>query len=473
MKRPNLLFVFPDQMRTQTLGFMGMEPVMTPNLDQFARDGLVLTEAVSNYPVCSPCRAMFMTGQYSYSNGVTSNCTSRSEPFGVELSEGAICWSDILKQEGYSLGYIGKWHLDSPREPYVKCRNNEGPVKWNEWCPPSRRHGFDYWYAYGTYDYHLRPMYWSNDAGREDFHYVDQWGPEHEADMATAYVNNADGRFRDPEKPFALVVSMNPPHMDYDLVPERYKAMYADLDIEQTVCKKPQVPAKGTEWGDYYRRYIKNQYAMVTGVDEQFGRILKALEDNGLTDNTLVVFSSDHGDCIGMHNEISKNNIYEESMRIPLLMRWPGKIRARQDDLLFSAPDLYPTLLGLMGLSAKIPAGVEGVDFSDFVLGGSIKNAPRSQLYLRSSHFGRDGMKYGARGVRTAEYSLCITTADDGHVIETLLFDRRRDPNQMENLAEAHPEIVRQLVEEELRPWLAKTADPWIVPEVIFKAVGA
>ena len=464
MKTPNLIFIFPDQMRTSTLGFMGMEPVLTPNLDNFADESLVLTEAVSNFPVCSPCRAMFMTGQYPYSNRVCWNCTSMSEPYGVELAEDAICWSDILKQRGYSLGYIGKWHLDSPLEPYIDSYNNDDDVKWNEWCPPERRHGFDYWYAYGTYDKHLRPMYWDTDAGRDEFHYVDQWSPEHEADMAIRYIINEDGKFRDNNNPFALVISMNPPHMPYEFVPEKYKEIYADLDIEETVCRLPQVPPKGSEWGDYFRQNIRNQYAMVTGVDEQFGRIMAALDEKGLAENTIVVFSSDHGDCIGMHNQISKNNPYEESMRIPLMIRWPGRVPARRDKLLFSAPDLYPTMLGLMGLGCDIPQVVEGSDFSEFVLGGDAADTPSSQLYIKGSYKGREAMTYGSRGVRTERYTMSITTASDGSVTETFLFDRTKDPHQVSNIAADMPEVMKRLVAEELAPWLRKSSDPWIIP---------
>ena len=246
---PNLIIVFPDQMRAHQLAFLNEEPVITPNLDKFAEESLVLHQAVSNYPVCSPYRAMLMTGKYAHSNKVLGNCTSGSEPYNVELQQSDICWSDILKKNRYSLGYIGKWHLDSPKEPYIDCDNNKWDLKWNEWCPPNRRHGFDYWYSYGTYDWHLRPMYWDTNAGREDFKYVDQWGPEHEADKAIEYINNTDGKFRDNDKPFAMVVSMNPPHMPYHMVPEKYVSMYDHLDVEDfaVACRVAAALATGAD----------------------------------------------------------------------------------------------------------------------------------------------------------------------------------------------------------------------------------
>ena len=96
------------------MGFLGEEPVVTPNLDRLAQQAIVFTQAASNYPVCSPYRAMLMTGQYPHRNGVISNCLSRTAPYGVELKTDAECWSDVLKASGYSLGYIGKWHLEAP-----------------------------------------------------------------------------------------------------------------------------------------------------------------------------------------------------------------------------------------------------------------------------------------------------------------------------------------------------------------------
>ena len=455
MKQPNLLFVFPDQMRGQAMGFLGEEPVRTPYLDRFASESLVLDSAVASYPVCSPYRAMLMTGKYPHANKVICNCTSKTEPYGVELQEQDRCWSDILSDRGYSLGYIGKWHLDSPREPYIDCYNNEGETKWNEWCPPNRRHGFDFWYSYGTYDYHTRPMYWSNDAGRAEFHFVDQWGPEHEADLAIEYLHNKDGTYRDPSKPFGLVVSMNPPHMPYDLVPERYVERYADLTIDQ-LCARPNIPPAGTEWGDYYRDNVRGYFAMVTGVDDQFGRILKALDEAGLAEDTIVVFTSDHGNCLGIHDRISKGNHYEESVRIPFLIRWPGAIPPRRDDLLIGAADVYPTLMDLMGFGNAIPTDVEGSSHAQIVRGGDGPR-PQSQLCLGIP---ADEPAAGWRAVRTHTHTLAIARMP-GQPEATYLYDIAKDPYQLENVAGASGPLVSCL-SAELDGWLERTNDPWL-----------
>lgn len=469
-EHPNLLFVFPDQMRASTLAFNDKEPTITPNLDRFASEGLVISNAVSNSPVCSPYRAQLMTGKYPISNGVVSNTTSKMAPLDIQLKQDERCWSDILKDKGYSLGYIGKWHLDYPHEPYIDCANNRSDTKWNEWCPPERRHSFDYWYAYDTYDYHMRPMYWDTHAARNEFHYVDQWGPEHEADMALKYLANENGEYRDSNKPFALVVSMNPPHMPYNQLPDKYVRMYDGMEKEiQELINSPSVPDSSDRWGKYYRKNIKNQLAMVTGVDEQFGRILQGLKDNGLEDNTIVVFTSDHGDNLGKHGKISKTNPYEETMNTPFIIRWPDKIKARHDSkLLLSVPDIYPTLLDLMGYKNTLPDGVEGSSYANYFLTGE-GETPSSQLYLiiRGSHLTevapedyKSRLGYDERGVRTHRYTLMIDRkfADSTYIY---LWDRQSDPYEMHNLAAENPELVKKLYKEELLPWLEKTGDPW------------
>jgi arylsulfatase A-like enzyme len=456
--RPNLVFVFPDQMRGQTLGFLKEEPVITPDLDRFADESLVLPQAASNYPVCSPYRAMLMTGKFSHANKVLENCTSASAPFNCQLQKSDRCWSDVLKDKGYSLGYIGKWHLDSPHKPYIKCKNNSEKFAWNEWCPPDRRHGFDFWYAYGTYDYHNKPMYWSTHAGREDFHFVDQWGPEHEADLAIKYIRNEDGKYRDSDKPFALVVSMNPPHMPYNLVPKKYVDRYKDVPLEK-LTQRPNIPAQGTRWGDYYRKNIKNYYAMITGVDEQFGRILTALENEGLKKDTIVVFTSDHGNCLGIHDKVSKNNHYEESMRVPFLIRWPGRIKPRRDDLLLSSPDIYPTLLDLMGWAKDIPPQVQGTSHASLFLNGRGKR-PTSQLYMWVPN---GQPQWGRRGIRTHRHTLIINKMPN-KPIETVLRDNLNDPYQLQNIADVNPQLVSELTIE-LTKWLRKNQDPWLSSE--------
>lgn len=454
-RRPNLLIVFPDQMRAHAQGYMGEDPVLTPRLDRLSKESLVLTHAVSNYPVCSPFRAMLMTGKYPHSNGVLANCNSNGAEYGYELKTDETCWSDILKEYGYSLGYIGKWHLDAPRKPYVISSNKSENFAWNEWCPPKRRHGFDFWYAYGTYDQHMRPMYWKTTAGRDEAEYIDQWGPEHEADQAIAYLKNQNHGFRDPDKPFALVVAMNPPHTPYHLVPDKYSSLYKDREVED-FCNRANIPPADEKWGEHYRKHIRNYLACVTGVDAQFGRILDCLQQEGLEDNTIVLFTSDHGNCIGIHNQVTKNNHYEESMRIPFLFRWPGRIKPRRDDLLVSVPDIFPTLLDLMGIGDAVPPSVEGISHAPLFLSGE-GFRPQSQLYLWVP-YGKP--EWGRRGIRTHRYTLMVSHMPE-EPEDVVLHDNIEDPYQIENIASSQTEVVKGLIDRELKPWLEKTRDPF------------
>jgi len=453
---PNLVVVFPDQMRGQAMGFLGEEPVRTPRLDAFAAQSAVFPQAVANYPVCSPSRAMMLTGTYPHTNGVLGNCNSNTEPHGYELRDGARCWSDVLGEQGYSLGYIGKWHLDSPRSPYVDSPNNTPDFAWNEWTPPSRRHGFDFWHAYGTMDRHTTPMYWDTDAPRDGAVRYDEWGPVHEADLAIRYIQDRDGDLRDPDRPFALMVSMNPPHMPYDLVPEEFVERYADMSLDD-LTRRPNIPPAGERWGDYYREHIRNYYAMITGVDEQFGRILDALKEAGLTDDTIVVFSSDHGNCLGIHDQISKSNVYAESMRVPMLMRWPGRIEPAEDDVLFSTPDFLPTLLEVMGFGDDIPDGVQGTSHARLLLEGEGPR-PSSQLFVKPP-VGQP--EWGKRGVRTRTHTLEVDLMP-GESPKFRLFHDAEDVYQMEDVASDRPELVEALINEELIPWLERTDDPWL-----------
>jgi arylsulfatase A-like enzyme len=456
IETPNLVFIMADQWRGQAIGCLGLEPVQTPNLDRLASEGVYFTDAISSYPVSSPARGMLMTGMYPTNSKVTGNCNSATAPYHVELPTEARCWSDVLKDQGYELGYIGKWHLDAPHQPYIDTYNNKGKIAWNEWCPKERRHGFSYWIAYGTYDYHLKPMYWDTDASRDEYYFVDQWGPEYEADRAIDYIANQDNKLRDSGKPFALVVSMNPPHTGYELVPDKYKEIYRHMDVE-TLWDSPVIPPRGSESGDYFRKSVPDYYACMTGVDEQVGRIIRQLKEQGLFDNTIVVFTSDHGDCMGMHNHIGKDIYYEEAMRIPLMISWPEKIAPRRDSTLVIAfADLYPSLLSLMGFKDEIPAEVQTFDLS-----ASILSPENTQEVVQPYYYVvPENLTTGYRGLRTKKYTF-VVHATNAQTDEWLLFDREQDPFQLNNIAPDQPELIKQF-SSRLKDWLKKTNDPFV-----------
>lgn len=450
---PNLVFVFPDEYRAQALGFANEDPVITPNLDRFSEESLVFTDAISNRPVCSPYRAMLFSGKYPHSNGVLGNVNSSTVRYENYLKTDERCFSDVLHDAGYSQGYLGKLHLDPPNEQahYTEGPRGDGRI-WDSYTPPGpRRHGFDFWHSYGCCDNHNQPHYWHGDARIDQRLEVHEWSTKHETDVAVDYIRNDTG-WRDPEKPFSLFVSYNPPHMPFRMVPQEYVDRYGDATHEQLLTC-PNVPED--ERGDRARDDVKYYFGMVTGVDEHFGRILAALDEQGLSDNTIVVFTSDHGEMMGSHGLMGKSVWYEESMRIPLMVRWPDRIKPGTDDLLIGTADLTSTLLSLTGHADRIPSEMQGRDYAGALLGETI-DRPTSALYLETNPSWPEGSR---RGVRTHRHTYVVERSRDGGEKE-ILHDNQADPYQMENVAGDEGDLVKEL-REEMEGWVRETGDPW------------
>jgi arylsulfatase A-like enzyme len=448
--KPNLLFIFPDQFRPQAMGFMNEDPVITPNLDKLASQGIFFTNAVSNRPLCSPYRAMLMTGKYPFSNGVLTNCNTSSRIYGNTLSEDEICFSDVLSQSGYFCGYIGKWHLDAPTYEEGPDVDRWQNAVWESYIPPGpKRHGFKFWHAYGCNNRHNDPYYWVNDAAVEDTLFPRTWSPIHEAKVASDFIEN------NKNKPWALFVSMNPPHPPYNEVPEKYKEVYEDISID-SLLNRPDVPEG--EAGKQGRQSVKDYFAGVTGVDEQIGRILQKLEETGQAENTIVIFTSDHGEMMGSHGRMQKGIFYEESLRIPFIMRWPKKINPGNNDLHLSVPDVMPTLLSMMGMEQKIPADVEGENLKEVILGNSTEK-PEFTLYFDCSPEHPEG---GYRGLRNDRYTFAILRDWKGEQLKYSLYDNMNDPYQLTNIADENPDLVQKF-KSQLFEKLAEINDPAIV----------
>jgi arylsulfatase A-like enzyme len=480
---PNIIYVFPDQMRNHALGFwredgfrekvnfMG-DPVHTPNLNRFARESVTLASAVSICPVSSPYRGMLLSGMYPENSGVSLNCNS-NRPVS-SLREEAVCIGDVLGSAGYNCAYLGKLHVDYPvpNDPdrsghYVDDSN---PV-WDAYTPPGpRRHGFDYWYSYGTYDVHKHPHYWDNSGIR---HEIDEWSPKHETDKAIAYIQNRNGE-RNAKRPFFMMISFNPPHTPYssldDCMEEDFN-LYKDVPLDSLLVR-PNVDRsmKKTASVRYY-------FASVSGIDRQFGRILKELEKQGLEKNTIVVFTSDHGETMCSHGvQDPKNSPYAESMNVPFLIRYPRKIAHRVDNkLLLSPPDIMPTLLGLCGLESRIPTAVEGRNYAKWFVSGESEIPLRdAALYMKNSDGEKDGegkvISYFpiARGIKTHRYTMSLTVnRDTKELVDVLLFDDRNDPYQLHPLpAEDHEELWRSLCKK-MAPLLKEAHDPWFQNRIV------
>ncbi|WP_062005050.1 sulfatase-like hydrolase/transferase [Arthrobacter alpinus] len=240
MPAPNVLFIVADLFRAMCLE-PGSDPVSTPILDALVASGVALANAASNYPVCSPHRAMMMSGQYPEANGVTHNVNSETAAWGVGLRPDAPSWAAVLRDAGYNTGYIGKWHLEAPVP--ADAVNGARPLAdgryWDAYSPPDRRHGFDFWYSSGCNDAHLTLHYWTSDAGRHERVNVAGWSASHETDVAVDFLARTAGP-GSAVITFALAVPFNPPHQPFDQLPPGHDRSYAALSAAE-LLNRPNV----------------------------------------------------------------------------------------------------------------------------------------------------------------------------------------------------------------------------------------
>ncbi|MSS07237.1 sulfatase [Clostridium sp. WB02_MRS01] len=458
--KTNLLYVFADQWRAHAIGYMNMDQVVTPNIDSFAQESMRFTNAYSTFPLCSPHRASLMTGKYPFRVGMWTNCKIGLEEK-VMLRPQELCIGDVLKAEGYQTGYIGKWHLDAS-ELNFSSNPKSGAKDWDAYTPPGeRRHGFDYWLSYGAWDDHLDPHYWQDDEKQIK---PGKWSAEFETDKAIEYMEARKGE----EQPFALYLSYNPPHLPYELVPDRYYDKFKDLEVHY----RENVPEEMREKGGLLETQTRQYYAAVHGIDEQFGRILQYLKDHNMEENTIVVLSADHGEMLGSHGLMSKNVWYEESIHIPLMMRQKGRIQAVDNDGIFASPDHMPTILELLDLS--IPETCEGYSHVKGMFGKD-ENEPQDML-ICSYPGGADAVKafsdkglthkaYGWRGIKDERYTYVIFNGyAPGEEQKEYLYDNKEDPYQI------NPELIDKdcqrtdilAFREKLKNYLCKTEDPFL-----------
>jgi arylsulfatase A-like enzyme len=437
---PNLLFVFADQMRGMDMGCAGNPHVRTPAMDSLAREGMRFRHCCATSPVCGPNRAILLTGTYPTTNLVLGN----DLPLPARLPS----LGTIARENGCRTGYIGKWHLDGlPRSKFTP--------------PGPRRSGFDYWAAYNCSHDYFHPR-WYRDSPQVIE--AEGYEPVVQTDLALEFLDRQTGT-----DPFCLVLSWGPPHDPYDQVPAEYRALYDPAALVLRPNVRPDIDnplAAGKEC----RRTLADYYAAITALDDQLARLIHRLDTRGLGENTVLVFTSDHGDMLWSHGWMKKQSPYEESVNVPLLIRWPGKIPAgKVSDTLVGTVDLLPTLAGLLGW--KLPPGLEGLDLAPAPLGRPVGPSPESLLiahYLAGDEAARQNMPEW-RGVRTAR---CTYVEKPGRK-PWLLFDNDRDPYQMDNLLgrAEHRELAERLAAE-LGTWLERTHDPFLPGAPLLERFG-
>jgi len=439
VRKPNIVVLLADQLRACSVGYAGEERVITPHLDRLAREAVNFRTAVSPLPVCTSYRGSLITGRTPLSTGLVLN--------DIPLSICEQSLALVLKQAGYDTAYIGKWHLNG--------KDRKG------WVPPGPpRQGFDYWAAANFEHNYDRSIYFEGDSPEPRM--WEGFDAEAQTQKALDYLGS-----RDHERPFCLVLSWGPPHHPYRVVPQRYLAMYGGPPSPV----RPNCPSPPSD-------DLKGYYAQITFIDEMVGRMLYGIARSGMVEDTIVLFTSDHGDMHGSHDVFKKQWPWDESIKVPFLLRYPRKVASgRVFDAPISAIDVMPTLLGLADV--PIPECVEGVNLAPHILGVTA-DVPKSVLLMNPCPFSIGdprspdqyptylGKRMEYRGVRSATHTYVRTI--DG---PWLLYDNIVDPYQLRNLIE-EPSYAERAAELDaaMRTHMERIDDRFLPKEAYYERYG-
>ena len=448
-RHPNVLVIFDDQLRADACSVYGGKNITTPNIDRLAAEGMRLTNATSPCPLCTPFRGMLQTGRYPTHSGLVMNW--------VEANPNQRCIAHVFRDAGYHTGFIGKWHLSAgalkksgkyKRDPKAQqAYAKENPE--TEFTPPGPdRLGYEHW---ETFNFHCQFNNW--------WYYRDEPKkivmPGYETDGETELAIEFMKKNKDSDRPFFLMVAPHPPHLPFakSHLPEGYLEQ-----VPEELHWSPNVPE------DHPRRKKPFQarcyYAMAKNVDDNVGRIIQFLDSSGLSENTIVVFTSDHGEMNGSHNRINKMVPYAEAVNIPMIYRWPGHIPAgATSDELCGPMDQMATLCGLLGIDPAKTS--DGADLSRAILGKGKVGHDEMMMMNYTSHwdFCQTGTNWPEwRGIRTRQYTYAkwLTGAEE-------LYDNLADPYQMTNLTQNQKDLPRlQKMRKALKDLLADAHDEFL-----------
>ena len=442
MSRPNILLLIADDHRHSAIGALGHEPVATPTLDRLMAQGTAFTRAAimgaTSHAVCLPSRGMLLSGRGLFRT---------PDP----LPTDAPLLPELLWQEGYSTCGIGKWHNHS--ESYARCFSTGGKV-----------------FLGGMSDQYAVPVYpWaavrSQDESRLEVN--DVFSTTMFADEAIRYLQS---RSPDDDEPFFAWVSFTAPHdprtppgeyaerydADDITLPDNYVATHPfDLGISEV---RDEMLAAQPREGDEVRRHIADYYGMITQLDAEIGRILEALESQGLADNTMVIYCADHGLAVGQHGLMGKQNLYEHSLRIPLILRGPGIVAGQRSDALCYLHDLYPTLLERAGCA--LPETNEGFSLNALLTGQRTRHR-RSLFAAWQPGQGHPGAQPHMRSLRGERFKLIESRVSGA--AHTQLFDLQADPLEMNDLSALRGyQHVMERMRARLRNWQRAAGDPLV-----------
>jgi len=448
MKRPNIVFFFTDDQRFDTIHALGNAAIQTPNMDKLVARGTTFTHA--HIPcgtcgaVCMPSRAMLHTGRSLF----------HLDREGQQIPQDHTTLGQALRENGYRTFATGKWH--NGKESFNRSFADGADIFFggmtDHWNVPA--HHYD---PSGEYDTQLPICVDPMHSKEVTYRHADHITPGlHSSEM----VCNAGIDFikrQDGSEPFFAYISFLAPH-DPRVMPQKFRQMYDPKDIElppnfagghpfdtgalrirdEELAGFPRSPEEVKE-------HIADYYAMISHLDFELGRVVAALEEKGMLDDTLIVFAGDNGLAIGQHGLFGKQSCYEHSVRVPLIFAGPGVPEGQKTDAYAYLFDILPTLCGLADI--PVPASVEGKDLAPCMQNKDEKN--RDTLYFAYAEC--------QRGVKDRQYKL-IEYAVAGKARQTQLFDLVNDPWETRNLA-THPDYADKLAE--LRNELMRLRDEW------------
>lgn len=435
--RPNVIWVFGDQMRGQAVGFMGDPNLTTPNIDRLAAEGVAFTTAVAGTPLCTPCRGSLLTGLYPHACAPGHECP---------LPAGQSTIATVFNDAGYRTAYFGKWHLDGFHE-----RDGRAAM---HIVPPDRRGDFQTWIGYENNNSQW-DCWVHGDAGEGAFH---KRLPGYETDALTdLLLDYVRDRAHDRNSFFA-VLSVQPPHDPY-IAPTEWLARHSAGTV-QLRANVPQIPRVV----DRARRDLAGYYAMIENLDWNLGRLRAALDEHDLWRQTHIIFFSDHGDMHGSHGLFRKTAPWEEAIRVPLVLgggvtRYGGK--SGYLPVPINHVDVAPTTLGLCGLT--VPSWMSGFDYSGYRLKEKAVTDPPDSAFLQivvpTLH--QDSVDRPWRGVVTRDGWKYVVLEGQ----PWLMFNLNEDPYELANLAlDRRYAGEREQLQQRLAQWIEETGDHFELP---------
>jgi uncharacterized sulfatase len=418
---PNLLIIQTDEHNFRTLGCyrklmtedqafvlgkgIGVE---TPNLDRLASEGVICTNYYASSPVCTPSRASLQTGLHPITTGAPAH--------GMSLNKNMITFAEVLRKSGYQTNYIGKWCLSG-----VDHRDTIMMAP-----------GSAFGYMDRTYQFETEHNKWVNLIKAPNVITIGNRPPNsgEKLEYMTDFLTNRCLELleRDKTKSFCMMLSIPDPH-SLDIAKEPYKSQYANLNAEAPTTMNPEMVAKRPLWGaggksevdNFDQQSVREYFGMVKCVDDNIGRILKYLDENKLSENTIVVFTSDHGDMLFEHKRVDKGVPYEASVRIPFLIRYPKHILAGKIiRKCYTTCDFAPTILGIMNAN-QIP-GVDGINDAKVFLNNEKEVTSDRVIYMTDSPFNEWTAATDGR------YKLVLSCKE-----LPWLFDLQKDPSELVN----------------------------------------